>query len=136
MPLLLRLSLLATVGLACAPIPCLAQHMNAPGAPCRNAGSNAETAQCLDLAFRQADRDLNAAYAQVRKGLSPEDQARLEGAERAWLKYRDATCEAERGLYQGGTGAAPAYSACLEGETRQRANDLRATYGWLVEKAF
>lgn len=132
---LVRCGLLAGVMLACSQLPCSAQHMNAPGAPCQQAGSNAETGQCFDLASQNADGELNRTYAQIRKVLLPEDRANLEGAERAWLKYRNATCAAERKLYGQGTGAFPAYAACLEAETRQRTSDLLATYGWKVEKA-
>jgi uncharacterized protein YecT (DUF1311 family) len=64
-----------------------------------------------------------------------DDRQKLEEAEQAWLKYRDATCTAERSLYDEGTGAFPAYAACLEEETRQHASDLRTTHGWKAEKS-
>jgi uncharacterized protein YecT (DUF1311 family) len=114
--------------------PCLAQHMNAPGAPCQQAATNAETGQCFERAYKDADRELNIAYANVRRILAPEQRQDLEIAQRAWLKYRDATCAAEKALYYGGTGAFPASLACLEAETRQRLNDLHATYDWQVLK--
>jgi uncharacterized protein YecT (DUF1311 family) len=131
---LLRLSLVSLMVLGCSQVPSWGQHMNAPEAPCRHAGSNAETAQCFDQEYKRADHELNRVYAEVRAALAPADRRNLEDAERAWLKYRDATCAAERSLYDGGTGAFPAYSACLEEETRQRTNDLRAIYSWKVEK--
>jgi uncharacterized protein YecT (DUF1311 family) len=115
-------------------MPCLAQHMNAPGAPCQQTATNAETGQCFERAFKDADRELNIAYADIRKTLAPENRQNLENAQRAWLKYRDATCAAEKALYYGGTGAFSANSACLEAETRQRLNDLHATYDWQVLK--
>ena len=109
--------------------------MNAAEAPCRNVVVTAEMAQCFDRARKDADQELNRAYVEIRAVLAPKDRQNLEDAERAWLKYRDATCAAERDLYAGGTGSFPAHLACLEEETRLRTSDLRATYGWKFEKA-
>ncbi len=109
-----------------------AQHMNALQAPCRDAVATADVAQCFDRASMKADRELNRIYAEVRSALAPRDRQNLEDAERAWLKYRDATCAAERDLYDGGTAAFPAYAACIEEVTRERVSDLRTIYGWKV----
>ena len=49
-------------------------------------------------------------------------------AQRLWIQYRDATCSAERDLYEGGTAAAPAYLAWLEAMTRARTKELVITY--------
>jgi uncharacterized protein YecT (DUF1311 family) len=108
--------------------------MNAAGAPCRQAGTTAETAQCFSLAARQADDDLNRTYEQIRRALRPEDQAKLQASERLWISYRDAACTAERDLYTDGTGANPAHLACLEAETRQHLTALSQRYGWRLEK--
>ena len=89
------------------------------------------TAQHL---HRQDDRKLNQTYTQILSVLQPDDQQKLRTAQRLWVQFRDTTCAAERDLYEGGTGANPALLACVEEEARLRTNDLRATYGWLVEK--
>lgn len=52
---------------------------------------------------------------------------RLPSPSGLWLKYRDATCEAERGLYEGGSASFAVFPACLEAQTRQRMVDLQAT---------
>ena len=130
-----RLALATLVVLGGSQVPSWAQHMNSPGAPCRDAVATSDIAQCFDRAYSNADHELNKVYAEARAVLAPTNRENLQDAERAWLKYRDATCAAERSLYEGGTAASPAYSACLEEETRQRASDLRAIYGWKVEKA-
>jgi len=49
-------------------------------------------------------------------------------AQRLWIQYRDSNCAAERGLYNGGTAASPAYLACLEAMTRARTKELAVTY--------
>lgn len=135
MPSLFRLALASMVVFGSSQVPCRAQHMNASEAPCRDAVATADMAQCFDRAYKNADHELNRVYTEVRAVLASQDQRNLEDAERVWLKYRDATCAAERSLYEGGTAASPAYLACLEEETRRRASDLRAIYGWKVEKA-
>ena len=73
-------------------------------------------------------------YKAIRRKLNGADAQRLVAAQRLWVQFRDTTCAAERDLYEGGSGANPAYLACTEEETRLRTNDLRTTYGWLIEK--
>lgn len=64
----------------------------------------------------------------VRKRVEGDDAKRLIETERLWTQYRDSNCEAERALYGMGTGAHPAYLACLESMTRARTKELRVTY--------
>ena len=128
-------AVLASLVLGCSVDPCWAQHMNAAEAPCRDVVVTSDVAECFDEAARRADKQLNTTYAEIRLALGPQERQDLEGAERAWLKYRDAACVAERRLYEGGTAAIPAYTACIEEETRQHSSDLRVIYGWRIEKA-
>jgi uncharacterized protein YecT (DUF1311 family) len=109
-----------------------AQHMNSADAPCRNVAVTLAMENCFDKAYRAADSALNQRYAQISKVLQPDDLERLKVAQRLWIQFRDATCTAESDLYSGGTASAPAYSACLEEVTRQRAADLETIYGWVI----
>jgi uncharacterized protein YecT (DUF1311 family) len=109
-----------------------AQHMNSPSAPCRDVAITLAMENCFDKAYKAADSGLNQTYSQISKVLQPEDLQRLKVAQRLWLQFRDATCTAESDLYSGGTASAPAYSACLEELTRQRAADLKTIYGWVI----
>ncbi len=110
-----------------------AQHMNAAGAPCqKTSGVTIALDNCFARAYRTADDQLNQLYKQIRQVLTPDQQQQLVAAQRLWLQLRDATCRAESDLYKGGDAESPAYSACLEGETRQRTADLKTTYGWVV----
>ena len=115
--------------------PCFAQHMNVPGNPCKKAATNVETGECFERAYKVADKQLNIVYRQIKSVLGKADQDRLELAQTAWLRYRDASCEAERGLYGTGTGANPAALACLEAETQNRTVDLHQSYGWKLQQA-
>ncbi|SFL92439.1 lysozyme inhibitor LprI family protein [Shimia aestuarii] len=71
------------------------------------------------------DARLNAAYGRVRAeakkidaemqeiGSSAPSQAdALRDMQRAWIGYRDATCDYERSLWGGGTGGGPATVSC------------------------
>jgi uncharacterized protein YecT (DUF1311 family) len=109
-----------------------AQHMNSASAPCRNVSITIAMENCFDKAYKAADSELNQTYSQISKVLQAEDMQRLKAAQRLWIQFRDATCTAESNLYNGGTASAPAYSACLEEVTRQRAADLKTIYGWVI----
>jgi uncharacterized protein YecT (DUF1311 family) len=132
---LIRYATASLFALGFSQVPCAAQHMNSPEAPCRGVAVTSDMTLCFDRAYKDADHDLNEVYGEVQAVLGPGERRDLGAAERAWLKYRDSTCAAERNLYEGGTAVGPAYLACLEEETRLRARDLRATYGWRIEKA-
>ena len=108
------------------------QHMNSPSAPCRNIAVTLAIENCFDKAYRAADSELNQRYGQIAKVLQPDELEQLKAAQRLWIQFRDATCTAESHLYNGGTASAPAYSACLEEVTRQRAADLETIYGWVI----
>jgi uncharacterized protein YecT (DUF1311 family) len=123
--------LLLTAFICCGSV-ARAQHMNSAGAPCRNVAITIAMENCFDKAYKAADSGLNQMYIQISRVLQPDDLQRLKVAQRLWIQFRDATCTAESNLYNGGTASAPAYSACLEEETRQRTADLTAIYGWVI----
>ena len=129
-----RLALTAMMAWGLAQTPCWAQHLNSPQAPCRTAGADPEMTACFDHAYRNGDLRLNQLYQQIQAVLEPADRQRLETAERAWLKFRDAACDAEYDLYDGGSGGPLAYAACREEETRLRVGDLQTTYDWRLNK--
>ena len=106
--------------------------MNSASAPCRNVVVTLALENCFDKGYKAADRGLNERYSQISKVLGADDLQRLKVAQRLWIQFRDATCTAESNLYSGGTASAPAYSACLEELTRQRAADLETIYGWVI----
>jgi uncharacterized protein YecT (DUF1311 family) len=111
-----------------------AQHMNAPDAPCQAPASNAETTVCFISASKAADEQLNKIYTRIREVLSADEQKDVQEAQRLWLKFRDASCSAEKNLDASGSAAPGAYAACIEAETRQRIADLNTIYGWRLQK--
>jgi uncharacterized protein YecT (DUF1311 family) len=110
------------------------QHMNAEDAPCRTPDSNVKVTQCFADAQAMADKNLNHTYNEILKNLEPDEKKLLIEAERLWVKFRNASCRAERSLYGTGSGAYTAYVACMEAMTRQRTEDLSVAYGWRIGK--
>jgi len=90
--------------------------------------ANAEETACFIAAARERDKEMNKLYQQVLRVAQPQIP------QRAWLRFRDASCNAEKDMYDGGSAQPMVYYACLEAETRYRINDLKDTYGWRIEK--
>ncbi|KHS48831.1 MULTISPECIES: lysozyme inhibitor LprI family protein [Novosphingobium] len=64
---------------------------------CKNTSVQAELNDCAHSEFLKADRALNAQWKttlRLFRERSPDDEARLRAAQRAWLTFRDAECEA------------------------------------------
>jgi uncharacterized protein YecT (DUF1311 family) len=79
-------------------------------------------------AWKTADADLNRVYTQSRKGLEGADLQRLIAAQRLWVQFRDANCDAAYGLYGGGSAGPMVRAACLEKDTRERVKELNIMY--------
>ena len=64
--------------------------------PCMDADpSTAGMVQCMAAENEFQDKELNARYRAVMAELNAEQQAKLKAAQRAWIAYRDAWCEAQ-----------------------------------------
>ena len=98
------------------------QHMNEKDSPCASVVITSNLTTCLSDAQKTADGEMNLLYSDIRRRVNSrrDDLQRLVDAQRAWLKYRDASCAAERDLYNGGTARWPAFYGCIEALTRQR----------------
>lgn len=93
---------------------------------------------CLDSELQYWDGKLNQAYQQLRSLRQMSDaglpdnlaiQAQtLRDMQRAWITYRDARCGHEASLWQGGTGASPAFLNCMMHLTADQALYLFALY--------
>lgn len=95
--------------------------------------------QCLDQERAYWDARLNAAYKEVRSkrqatdaemkelgSSAPNQGEALLAMQRAWITFRDASCDYERSLWGGGTGGGPATVSCLMSMTAQQALSLEA----------
>ena len=77
---------------------------------------------------------MNLFFGDIRKVLSKSEFEKLQAAQRLWVQFREANCVAEKSLYDGGSAAPMVYAACMESDTRKRAEELRAMFGWRIEK--
>lgn len=103
---------------------------------CDNAQVQVEMNFCAEQAWLAADAEMNAAWdrakqaAQIMDADLPEQQrgiwqALLEG-QRAWITYRDKTCEAEGGPMRGGSAEPLLIYGCMERLSWERAEGLHA----------
>ncbi|MEM8850088.1 MAG: lysozyme inhibitor LprI family protein [Pseudomonadota bacterium] len=84
---------------------------------------------CAKDGWAISDGELNRLWSVVKPAADARGtgQALLD-AQRAWLRYRDATCEAEQNEYAGGSIAAMVYWSCMDRLTLQRNAELRAMF--------
>lgn len=93
---------------------------------------------CLDRELVYWDSMLNESYGQLMQAMRAADAglpthlaiqaSSLRDMQRAWIAYRDARCDHVASLWQGGTGASPAFLTCLLQETGEQALYLGALY--------
>ncbi len=101
----------------------LALGSAAAAAECRGT-TQADLNACADAAFKRADAAMNAAYARLMKRIGPQAQAGLKEAQRAWLPYRDRTCDLEALGAAGGSAQPMVRAGCLGALTEERTKRL------------
>ncbi|SRR5712692_7537124 len=101
---------------------------NVTRAQCEDAKSTLQINECFAKELKKAEAEVNKIYQLTVKKLQPDDAALLRRAQRAWLAYRDAQCEAEHALWGGGTGGPAALMSCKVELTRQRVAEIQNTY--------
>jgi uncharacterized protein YecT (DUF1311 family) len=95
---------------------------------CEDAKTTLQINECFAKELKKADAELNGAYRLTMKKLEAADAALLRKAQRAWLVYRDAQCEADRALLDGGTGGPVAFMSCKLELTHKRTAEIQNTY--------
>jgi len=68
--------------------------------------------------LQQAEKTLEAAYADLDASMTPLDRARLRRAHTDWLRFRDSDCAFA-------TSGTPGWTCCLQRQTEERADALR-----------
>lgn len=112
----------------------MADSTTSRASPCWTRGNTLDIVECFSEAGAQSDAALNSLYGKIIRVLDAEELRQLQDAERLWIAYRDATCDAEKSLWDGGTGGNPAYLACTDDETRRRLDYLETTYRLRLQK--
>ena len=100
-------------------------------APCANAVTQVKVNDCAKREYENADAEMNRVYQLLLTSLAEgtggdEDQQKLKDAQLLWLKYRDANCESEASIYEGGTIHPAIYNFCLASVTQERTKRLKA----------
>jgi len=97
-------------------------------AQCKDAVSTKDMQDCMDEEWKKSDAELNRVYQEALRKLKPEQAALLKKAQRAWLTYRDAQCEADYKMFAGGSAAPLALTQCRVTLTQERTKTLTDTY--------
>ncbi|AKC08045.1 MULTISPECIES: lysozyme inhibitor LprI family protein [Rhizobium/Agrobacterium group] len=102
---------------------------------CTSPQTQADMTICAGKDYEKADKQLNAAYQKVRKQLAERDKTAdesgkgavdaLVAAQRAWVAFRDANCDAFGFQARGGTMEPMLVSSCLADMSNKRADELR-----------
>ncbi len=94
--------------------------------PCANSQRSPGLLACAEKEFREAAAELRRVTAELSADLEAQPRAGLRRAERAWVRYRKANCDAEAAIYEGGTIQPLIRTRCMTRVTRERAAELRA----------
>ncbi len=98
---------------------------------CQDMPDNASIGMCLDDVFKESDAQLNLKYQKLVSRLktssleeNKELLSRLVKAQRAWITFKDTTCELEGMQMYGGTGQGLQVLSCHLEMTEKRIEDL------------
>jgi uncharacterized protein YecT (DUF1311 family) len=95
---------------------------------CHNPTTTMEMRECSYLDFQKTDSELNTLYGRILHKLEPAAQSDLRTAQRLWIQFRDANCEAKLNLWDGGSFGPVEQNSCLEETTKQRIINLKYIY--------
>ena len=87
--------------------------------------TQADLNECAAADYKRSDTALNMAYDSLAADLGARPKQGLREAQRAWLAYRDKSCDLEAMGSEGGSIQSMARSNCLTKLTRQRTKMLR-----------
>ena len=100
----------------------------APGvAAAQNCGdpqTQLEMNQCAAADYAKVDRELNRSYDAYRARLGEEQKRQLREAQRAWIRFRDLSCQFESSAVKGGSAYPFILQSCLASMTRSRLRQL------------
>ena len=106
---------------------------------CSDASSTMEMKACMDKKLQTADAVLNKSYQEVKALAAKQDKdndgimigvpkgevtRRLVAAEKAWITFRDTSCDLQATEMLGGTGEGLVNLSCLVDQTTKRTQEL------------
>ena len=95
--------------------------------PCKDPLSQFEMNVCSRRDYEKADAELNKVYKQLMDELAEygnDPRPKFREAQSLWIRYRDANCDSEAALYEGGSIRPTIYNSCLASVTRERTKRL------------
>ncbi len=96
------------------------------GEHCGERGTTRDIALCFQQVYEKADAELNALYRRLDDSLADaSERALLQAAERAWIQYRDKSCEFETAGTRLGTIHPIVVSACLTEKAKVHIEELK-----------
>ncbi len=107
---------------------------NAFALDCDNAITTLDMNACAKQEQEKVENELNLVYKQVIKSLSVPDtevikyskvKSNLIQAERSWVKFRKADCDATYSLHQSGSIRNLMYLGCMQSHAEQRIEQLK-----------
>lgn len=96
----------------------------APAADCGDEQTQTDMNLCAARDYADVDRQLNEVYREYRKRLSDDQKRQLKDAQRAWIEFRDRSCDFESSGVEGGSVHPLIRNSCLAGMTRARIEQL------------
>jgi len=91
----------------------------------KSEGVTVKLRECLGDEFERQDQELNRIYKSLMPKLSAKNRQILQKSERAWIAYRDSTCEFEASTESGGSLEFIIDGECRVGQTLYRIEDLK-----------
>ncbi|MGZ3775117.1 MAG: lysozyme inhibitor LprI family protein [Pseudobdellovibrionaceae bacterium] len=105
------------------------------------AENNGAMIQCVSEEYQRQDKKLNKEYKVLMKELNKDNSdegkeivRRVINAERAWINFRDTSCDVDGIEMLGGSGESLVVSGCLGRVTRERVNYVIGLQKTLVQK--
>jgi uncharacterized protein YecT (DUF1311 family) len=105
---------------------------------CPDAQTTIEIGECVSKEYDKADAELNAVWKKVMASFKKNDYLPAEAvkewkdtmlaAQRDWIAFKEADCDAVGFEWYGGTGQGNAITFCLLGHTTARTKDLKARF--------
>jgi uncharacterized protein YecT (DUF1311 family) len=106
-----------------------AQKIKRETDPCKDPMTQLDMNFCSRRDYEKADAEMNKVYKQLMlelAGYKNDHRPKFQEAQALWLKYRDANCDSEASVYEGGTIRPTVYYSCLASVTRERTKGIKA----------
>lgn len=117
------------------PLALLAASGSAAGLDCGKAITTPDINQCASIEQKKVEANLNKVYQRVLKSLGRQDESQPSSAavrtsfiaaQKAWIRFREADCDAVFQKYADGSIRTVMYIGCLQNHAERRIKDLEA----------